>query len=133
MPLTKERNTVTRDPAVNAQPIAANAKVFMGALVVFNATGQIAPGSTALNLIAAGRAEETVDNTGGAAGAKNVTFRRGVFQFKNLGGDPVVQADLGKDCFIHDDETVAKTNGGNTRSVAGKVRGVDSGGVWVEI
>ena len=31
-----------------------------------------------------------------------------------------------------DDQTVAKTNGGSTRSVAGICRGVDSDGVWVE-
>jgi hypothetical protein len=34
--------------------------------------------------------------------------------------------------FIVDDETVAKTNGSSTRSVAGICRGVDAQGVWVE-
>jgi hypothetical protein len=122
-----------RDPSLNGLPIAANVKINAGALVATSAAGLAQPGATALNLVAAGRAEEMVDNTGGAASALTVQVRRGCFQFKNLGADPVVQADWGKDCFIHDDETVAKTNGGNTRSIAGKVRGVDSGGVWVEI
>jgi hypothetical protein len=31
-----------------------------------------------------------------------------------------------------DDQTVAKTDGSTTRSVAGIVRGVDTDGVWVE-
>jgi hypothetical protein len=34
---------------------------------------------------------------------------------------------------VVDDQTVAKTNGSSTRSVAGIVRQVDSDGVWVEI
>ena len=47
-------------------------------------------------------------------------------------GYSVVQADLGKTCYIVDDETVAKTDGTATRSAAGKVVGLDSDGVWVE-
>jgi hypothetical protein len=132
MPLAKERNTSMRDPAINAFPVAAGVKVFQGSLVALSAAGLAQPGGTASTLTAAGRAEETVDNTGGAAGAVMVTVRRGVFQFRNAAGDAITQADVNKDCFIVDDETVARTNGGNTRSIAGKVRGVDTAGVWVE-
>ena len=39
---------------------------------------------------------------------------------------------MGSDCYIVDDQTVAKTNGGATRCVAGKVWDVDAEGVWVE-
>jgi hypothetical protein len=126
MPLAKERNTMMRDPAINAFPVAAGVKIFQGSLVALSAAGLAQPGATATTLTAAGRAEETIDNTGGAASALNVTVRRGVFLIRNA-------ADVNKDCFIVDDETVAKTNGGNSRSIAGKVRGVDTAGVWVEI
>ena len=34
-------------------------------------------------------------------------------------------------CYVVDDETVAKTNGTNTRSRAGVVVDVDAQGVWV--
>ena len=51
---------------------------------------------------------------------------------ENYGSDAVVQADLGKTCYIYDDETVAKTNGSSARSAAGKIVGIDSDGVWVE-
>ncbi len=132
MPLSKNRNTIMREPVLNAFPVAAGVRIFQGALVAASTLGLAQPGATATTLTGAGRAEEEADNTAGAAGAINVTVRRGVFQFKNLAGDPVVQADINKDCFIVDDETVAKTSGGATRSVAGKVRGVDAGGVWVE-
>ena len=47
--------------------------------------------------------------------------------------DAIVRADVGADCYIVDDQTVAKTNGSNTRSVAGKIIAVDADGVWVKI
>jgi hypothetical protein len=65
----------------------------------------------------------------------SITIRRGeAFKFKNSAGDAVTQAELGKTCYIVDDETVSKSNaGGNTQSAAGKVVGVEADGVWVEI
>lgn len=132
MALSKERNTYQRDAQQMLLPVAANVKCWQGGLAVIDA-GNVKPGVTGLNLIAVGRFEETVDNTAGAAGAVMAPVRRGCFLFSNSGADPVVQADVGKDCFIVDDETVAKTSGGNTRSRAGVVRGVETTGVWVEI
>jgi hypothetical protein len=49
-------------------------------------------------------------------------------------GDLIAQADVGTDCYIVDDQTVAKTSGTNTRSVAGKVQEVDAAlGVRVKV
>ena len=45
----------------------------------------------------------------------------------------ITQAEIGDACYIVDDETVAKTSGGNTRSVAGEIVDVDDDGVWVDI
>ena len=133
MALTADRNTPHKDGEVISVPVAANAKIFGGALTVANATGFAAPGSVATTLTYLGRAEEYVDNTGGADGAKSVTIRRNkAFKFKNHAADQIVQADLGKVCYIVDDETVAKTNGGATRSAAGKVVGIETDGVWVQ-
>lgn len=133
MPLSRERNTITLSPAALIREIGvkANTKVFAGSLVVQDA-GFAAPGRTATTLVALGRAEDTVDNTGGADGALRVKIRRGVHGFKNLAGDPVVAADVGKDCFVVDDETVAKTSGGNTRSIAGKVFQIEGDTVFVD-
>jgi hypothetical protein len=101
-------------------------------LVVLNATGYAEPGSTATTLIAAGRAEAQVDNSSGADGALTITVRRGMFRFNNH-SDAVTRTEIGKSCYIVDDQTVAKTSGTSTRSVAGKVIDLDSSGVWVEI
>lgn len=132
--LTADRNTPKQAAQQIAVAVATNVKIFAGSLVVANASGFAAPGSVATTLTALGRAAESVDNTGGANGAKTVRIdRKDAFKFTNHAADLVVQADLGKTCYIVDDQTVAKTNGGATRSAAGKVVGIDSDGVWVEI
>lgn len=130
--LTKDRNTAFRKDELYSYPVAAATTIYAGSLVVLSA-GNAAPGSTALALVAVGRAEEQVDNSGGAAGDLSVRVRRGTFRFANLGADLVVAADIGSPCFIVDDQTVAKTDGTSTRSQAGIVQQVDAQGVWVRI
>lgn len=133
MPLTQDRNTPFKDGETLPVPVAAATKIFAGALVVANAAGFAAPGSVATTLTYLGRAEETVDNTAGANGDKSIVVRRKkAFKFKNHAADALVQADLGKTVYIVDDETVAKTNGGNTRSAGGKLVQLEADGVWVE-
>ncbi len=134
MPLSADRDTKKRDGNKYDIPVATNVKIYMGALLTRNATGFGTPGATATTLKALGKACATVDNTGGADAAQSVEYEKGVFLFKNsASGDLITNADRENDCFIVDDETVAKTNGTNTRSIAGKVKSVDSTGVWVEI
>lgn len=132
---TKERNTPRRsdETILNIMeiPMKAVTKVNQGSLVVIDA-GFAAPGRTALALIVVGCALATVDNTAGAAGAKRVQVRRGTFLWGNNAGDLIVQADLGKTCFILDDQTVSKTDGAGTRSAAGKIIEITSAGVFVE-
>ena len=130
--LTADRNTPKMSAEQIGVPMAA-VKIFAGSLVAANATGYATPGATATTLTYLGRAAETVDNTGGVAGAKTIRVdRKEAYKFANLGADLVTQADLGKTCYIVDDQTVAKTSGGATRSLAGKVVGIDADGVWVE-
>jgi hypothetical protein len=132
MALTQDRNTPMRDGELVSAPVAA-VKIFAGSLVAINAAGYATPGAVATTLKYFGRAEEQVDNSAGAAGDRSVLVRRGqAFKWLNHGADPVVQADLGANCYIVDDQTVAKTSGGATRSVAGKVIQVDADGIWVE-
>ncbi|BBT16232.1 hypothetical protein WP8S17C03_22810 [Metapseudomonas otitidis] len=134
MALTKDRNTSRRDGVQYNDPLAANAKIYAGSIVCLDASGNAVPGSTATTLKVRGLAQEQVDNTGGAAGAKRIETRRGVFQLANSAStDLITRAEIGSQCYIVDDQTVAKTSATNTRSVAGVVRDVDDGGVWVEI
>ncbi len=132
--LAKDRNTKRRDAKVFSDPVAATTKIYAGSLVCINASGYAVPGSTSTTLKARGVAQEQVDNSAGAAGDKRVETSRGCFPFANSSaGDEVTRADIGGTAYIVDDQTVAKTNGTNTRSAAGVIRDVDSDGVWVEI
>lgn len=133
MPLSNDRNTPYMDSVLVGFPVAAGVKIFAGALVAANATGFAAPGAGAATLTYLGRAEEQIDNTGGADGAKTILVRRRLaFKWLNSAADLITQADIGKSCYIFDDQTVAKTSGANTRSPAGKVLRIDIDGVWVE-
>ncbi|SDX88468.1 hypothetical protein [Nitrosomonas halophila] len=133
MALSADRNTPMQDGELVNVPVATSVTIHAGALVALNASGFATPGAVATTLTYLGRAEERVDNSGGANGAQTVNVRRKkAFKWKNHGADAVVQADLGKNCYIVDDETVAKTSGTSTRSVAGKVIGIEADGVWVE-
>lgn len=132
---TTERNSKSRAADDFSFPIAANVKVLKGTLAHLNSSGYLEPGATATSKSPAILVAETVDNTGGSAGALQVPCRRGTWKFFNSSaGDAITNADYGTTCYLVDNQTVAKTNGTNTRSVAGTVRGVDAdGGVWVQL
>ncbi len=135
MPLTSARATVEKAGRDNVFPLAANAVVFQGGIVCIDTADNMAKrGAVSTTLKTVGIAEESVSNAGGAAGAKSVRVKRGVFAFRNsAAGDLIVRGDIGSSCFIVDDDQVAKTNGGSTRSVAGIIENVDAEGVWVRI
>ena len=133
--LAKDRKTNklgvddTADPLLLSFPVLANAVFFGGAIVVTDANGFAKPGLTSTTVKAWGRCEKAVNNTGGADGAVQVLVRQGVFFYENSSaGDLIAADDVGKVVFIVDDQTVALTDGGATRSKAGVVYAVDSFG-----
>ncbi|MGO3934748.1 hypothetical protein [Rhodopseudomonas pseudopalustris] len=129
--LTADRNTPRFEGDLRVGAAAA-VKIFAGSLVMRDAAGYITKGQTALGLRGVGRAEEFVDNSAGSAGDQVIKYRGGAFRFANSGStDEITRAEIGKFCYAVDDQTVAKTSGANTRSVAGVVAGVDSLGVVV--
>lgn len=131
--LTSDRNTPYRDGDVLNVGVAAGTKIFAGSLVCANATGFAVPGSVSTTQTYLGRADEGVNNVGGVDGACTVNIlRKKAFLWANHAADLVTQADLGKTCYVVDDQTVAKTSGTATRSAAGRVLEVTPAGVWVE-
>jgi hypothetical protein len=124
--LTTARNTREALGNVHDLPVSASVVCYQGGLAVLNG-GYAEPGTTATGLIAAGRFEETVSNASGADGAASVAVKEGDFWFANSAStDLITQAEVGADCYIVDDQTVAKTNGTSTRSRAGKIVQVDA-------
>ncbi len=128
--LTTDRNTPEIAGRSFGDPVAAGAVIFAGAMVVLDASGNAAPASTATGLTGRGRAREYVDNSDGAAGDAVVPVDRGVFCFANNG--EVTRAHINDPAYAVDDQTVAPTDGGGTRSAVGTIRNVDAFGVWVE-
>ena len=115
-------------------PVAASAVIYAGALVCVNSSGYAVKGSTSTTLKAVGVAKARVDNTGGADGALRIEVdRQGCHLFANsASGDLIALSDVGASVYIVDDQTVAKTSGSSTRSLAGKVVDVDASGVWIQ-
>lgn len=131
--LTAGRNTPARSGDLREPPVKAATRIHSGAMVALDATGWALPAATATGLKVLGRAEAPADNSAGANGDTNVKVGAGIYQYGNsASGDLIARADIGADCYAVDDQTVAKTNGGGTRSVAGKIFDVDAYGVWVK-
>lgn len=129
--LTADRATPRREKPIHTYDVKSATKIWSGALTVLNA-GYAQGGATAVGLVAVGRAEKAVDNSAGANGDQQVTVQSGVFRWNNsTSTDLITRTEIGSDCYIVDDNTVAKTSASSTRSVAGKVVDVDALGVWV--
>lgn len=127
--LAKDRNTSSREDSLIAVPVKKSVTIHAGSLVVADG-GYAKPGVKAQNLVALGMAEQSVKG-GAADGDATVLVRRGTFLWANSsGGDAVAQADLYKDVYIADDQTVTKTDTGASK--AGKAVALDPDGVWVE-
>lgn len=129
MPLTGPRNTVERKPRERQFPVAQNADIHQGGLVVLDG-GLAKPGRAAEGLVCVGIAVAGVRNTG-ADGAAVVNVRSGCFRFENDATAPVTYADVGAEVFLVDDETVASD--GTGRSPAGICFDLDDLGVWVTV
>jgi len=128
--LTADRNTPELLGVEREGLLGANQSIFIGSLLMRNASGQLIKGATATGSFGVGRAEERGAST--TAGVTSQRYRSGIFRFANsAAGDLIATADIGAACYIVDDQTVAKTNGTNTRSPAGIIDGVDALGVWV--
>ena len=131
MALAADRNTQEMAGTLRSGGLAASVLVYAGALVMRNAAGYLTKGATATNLVGVGRAEEQQAG-GAAAGDVSLRYKPGVFRFANSSStDLIGVTEIGKPCYAVDDQTVAKTDGTGTRSIAGFVEGVDDQGVWV--
>lgn len=130
--LTTNRNTKQRQNADLEIGVAANIQIFAGSMVAVNSSGFLAPATTATDIKVIGRASRQIDNRDGANGDQTLRVERDIYAFANSsGGDEITVSDIGDTCYVVDDQTVAKTDGVSTRSVAGRVVDVDIDGVWV--
>lgn len=130
---TKDRDTLRRTGDRRSFNLPAGVKVLAGTIACVDSSSNLVMGSTSTSLTAVGVFEQTVDNTTGAA-AVTVTVPTGIYgPFANSTSTDLIEVkNIGGTCYIVDNQTVAKTNGTNTRSKAGEIHQVDAEGVWVQ-
>jgi hypothetical protein len=110
--LSQPYETHEREGLIVAYPVKANARIWKGALVCVDSTGYLVPASDTANLRFVGVAFESVDNTGGANGAKRCrVVKRGTFIYNRIGS--FAQADIGATARAVTDNEVAKTSTNN--------------------
>jgi hypothetical protein len=136
---TQDRNTVCRyverflcDDAL----IAASTTCFNGTLIATNASGELRPAADVAGLAVVGVAPIKLVNASGVAAKAfpPARIRAGVFKFGTTGGSAITAADIGRNCFVLDDQTVVKAAGTTNSIVAGKVEAIDpDGGIWVSV
>lgn len=114
-------------------PVAASQLLYQGALVGIDASGNLAEVTAANGLHVAGASRKRYDNSTGAAGDVIAEIEYGVHRFTNAAaGNALTQADVGKPCFVYDDNTVGKfsaTAGG----VAGVLEEIEGSFVYVDM
>lgn len=133
--LTKARTVKSIPGLLFAYPVLADAVIYQGSIVAITSAGWAKPGVTGLNLTAVGVAREGVDNTGGSNGALVVEVDERIADMANsAGADEIAAGDVGKVCYLVDDQTVAKTSGGTSQVTRGDVtfNGTDLVGVTVD-
>lgn len=127
-----DRNTPHRDGELNPVPVAAKTEIFGGHIVAANAQGYAIPATATAGQITLGISDGWVDNSAGGDGDAIVLTRRGkMFLMANSTTDPVTQEAIGQNCYVENSVTVSKTSDTDARPYAGKVAGLEDGGVWV--
>lgn len=110
-------------------PLKGGIVIPAGACADKDASGYGTNGATNTTGKTAGIAQVTYDTTGLNDGDKWGDFHFGTWVFENSAStDQITVADVGNDCFLVDNNTVARTNGTNTRHVAGKVYAIETDG-----
>lgn len=102
-------------------PVAADVIIYPGAQVALNAAGNLVPATASTALVAAGiavpkRHQMTrllgyIDSTGLAAAAMECEVQSCIALMVNS-SSLITKAEVGDDCFMVDDQTVHKTDGG---------------------
>jgi hypothetical protein len=123
--LYPQHNVQSTNPGL---PMRADVISYQGTLVAYDpANSEARPADPAMPITARviGVTESTVNNAGGAKGAKTVRPRAGVWRVKSDGN--LTAAHLYRQVRVVDDHTVGVPAGANTDRFAGLLVGLDGG------
>lgn len=124
-----DRFTVLSEGKVLEPDVMAATKIPGGVMVQVNATGFAVNASATIANRMLGISERLVDNSGGASGDLKARVQAGLAGWygNSAAGDLITIADVKNDCYVVDNQTVAKTDNGGARPKAGKILAVDAG------
>ena len=126
---------VNKRGRISLQPylVKANTIIDYNDIVGVGADGYLIPATDTAPILIVGLAEETIDTTGLADGAAELLVYRGQAKVKTTAdATALVQADIGRDCFVQDTATVRKTDGTATaNNLAGELIELTPDGAWV--
>lgn len=132
--LTQARAVQSRPGILFSYPVLTNSVIHKGAIVVITSAGYAKAGVTGTALTTVGIAKESVDSTGIASGNLQIEVEEGEFGCISAGGaDAITFDDIGKFCYLVDDQTVGLTSATDTRSLAGIIRSIEGGLVFVKM
>jgi len=111
-------------------PVAAATNLYAGTLAALNSDGRAVNAADTAGLRVIGRVEEDALNGSGEAGAITVNIKRGVFRYLNSATAALDPDDIGKLCYVEDNQTVAETS---THLVkAGRLLAIEGVDCWVD-
>lgn len=107
-------------------PVKGGVHLYQGTIGALNASGLLIAAGASGTVKTVGRITAEVDATGYSDGALTLNVEEGIYWLDNSsGGDLIAQADVGKDCYVVDDHTVAKTDNSGARARMGKIINID--------
>ncbi len=111
--------------------LGADARAYYGALMM-TVGGFAVPASDDVPGAVVGVCRYGGDNAGGGDGAKTIRVARGaIVDFRTEGPEAITQDDVGRPCYVLDDNTVVREAGTVNRNLAGEVMRLEGGKVFV--
>lgn len=122
--LISSRDTRLHNGVERSRTVLSGATIYKGALVGENSAGTVQPMAASVSggLRCLGVAQKTVVGDG----ILTMPIKAGFAEYHNsASADALTSADVGHVVYAADDQTVAKTDGGGTRNVAGVLMDLD--------
>ena len=119
-----------RDSNVTKYPVSASLKTLIGTFAALNSSGNLVEATDASAIRVVGLFLQEVDNSAGNAGDLSCRVEKGLYLVKNSATNALTSANIGRVCWIEDNNTVSSSSGSNG-AVAGIVEEVTTAGVWV--
>lgn len=121
--LAADRSTFTSEQGLLTLPVAASVTIYAGSMVSLDSSGYARPARVSTTDKCVGFNYGNKITNGTTAGAVTIQVRNDKLGwFANSSGvNAIAQTDIGRDCYVADDQTVSLTDNLGARCRAGKI------------